>query len=90
MEGSARLAACNLSHSLTSHLSVELVGNKRSHSVMEAGLVVTGSPGACGCVCVGVCSGGGCLPRDFDSGHMMLPSSAAGQWRGENSWETMG
>lgn len=52
MEGSARLAACNLSHSLTSHLSVELVGSKRSHSVMEAGLV-TGSPGACGCVCGG-------------------------------------
>lgn len=48
MEGSAGLETCSLSHGLASRLSVDFLGVKESHSVIEAGLVVTGSPGTCG------------------------------------------
>lgn len=48
MYGCPGLETCSLGHGLTSHLSVDLSGVKKSHSVIEAGLVVTGSPGTCG------------------------------------------
>lgn len=47
MEGSAGLEACSLSPGLTSSLW-SLSGIKEGHSVIKAGLVATGSPGACG------------------------------------------